>query len=62
MNENRQCPKCGGEMIMGTESGYFAVIEVANPRIGEMTSTNDYMCQTCGLIEIYAANPEFTKK
>lgn len=62
MDEDKKCPKCSGTMIKGTESGYFAVIEVVDTHIGEVTSTNDYMCKDCGFIEIYAAHPHFTKK
>lgn len=58
MEEEKKCPKCGNEMLKGTEAGYFAVLEVATPPKGVITSTNDYMCKKCGFIEIYASNPD----
>lgn len=59
MNDKKSCSKCNSEMIKGTESGYFAVIETVNPTKGKVTSTNDFMCKNCGFIEIYAKNPNF---
>lgn len=59
MNHSKVCQKCNSEMIKGSEIGYFAIIEAANPNIGKITKTNDYMCNKCGYIEIYAENPQF---
>ncbi len=61
MNHTKVCPKCHSEMLMGTESGYFAIIEAVDSSTGKMTRTNDYMCKNCGYVEIYAENPRFTE-
>jgi len=45
-----KCPKCGGEMELGTASDYFRILKPGDLR-GDRADA--FYCHDCGFVELY---------
>ena len=57
-----KCPKCGGEMIMGSkenlERNFACTRGEPNPKAPQMVKIQPYYCKNCGYIEFYRETKE----
>ena len=56
-NEAMKCPKCGGEMIRGSqenlEINFACTRREPQPEVPHTVKVQPYYCKNCGFIELY---------